>query len=58
VSDTTAEGTRKIGSSELRWEDGVEARNWKNAVMNREDWLKPLKRPGFTQDCRANDYAD
>jgi hypothetical protein len=47
---------------DLRWEDGViqdiralRVRLWGNVAMNTEDWLKLLKRAGFTQDCRAND---
>jgi hypothetical protein len=44
VFDTRAEGTRRTGSPKLRWEDGVGVRNCRNVVMNRENWLKPLKK--------------
>jgi hypothetical protein len=51
VFDTRTEGTRKTVRPKLRWEDGLiqdirtlEARNWANADMNREDWLRLLKK--------------
>jgi hypothetical protein len=51
VFNTRPEGTKKIGRPKLRWEDGVsqdiralEVKNWRKVVMNREDWLKLLKK--------------
>jgi hypothetical protein len=48
---TRPEGTRKIGGPRLRWEDDViqdtwalGVKNWRNVDMNREDWLKVLKK--------------
>jgi hypothetical protein len=65
VFDTRPEGARKFGRAKLRWEDGViqdvstlAVRNWRNVDMHREDWLKPLKKPGSIQDCRADDDDD
>jgi hypothetical protein len=51
VIDTRPEGTRKTGGPKLRWEDGViqdiralGVKNSRNEAMNREDWLKLLKK--------------
>jgi hypothetical protein len=51
VFDTRPEGTKKTGRPKLRWGDGVSQdirapgmKSWRNVVMNREDWLKLLKK--------------
>jgi hypothetical protein len=51
VFDTRPEGTRETGEPKLRWEDAViqdisalEVKNWRDVAMNREDWMKPLKK--------------
>jgi hypothetical protein len=48
--DTRPEGTMKTGRYKLRWQVGViqdiralGVKSWRNVVMHREDWLKPLK---------------
>jgi hypothetical protein len=51
VFDTRPEGTRKTGEPKLRWENGMiediralGVKNWRNVAMNKEDWLKLLKK--------------
>jgi hypothetical protein len=50
VSDTRPDGPRKTGWPKLSWVDGViqdisaPEMNSRNVAMNREDWLKLLKK--------------
>ena len=51
ILNTKPDGVRSVGRSKLRWEDGVDqdirivgVKNWKEVVLNRDEWAKLLKK--------------
>jgi hypothetical protein len=51
--NTRPEGRRGSGRPKLRWGDSVDhgirilgERNWRNLALNREEWMKLLKKAG------------
>jgi hypothetical protein len=59
---TKPNGSRSVGRTKLRWEDGVDqdmrilgVKNWKNVALNRDEWAKLLKKArahqGLSSHC-------
>jgi len=51
IFNTKPEGTRSVGRTKLRWEDGVVqdtrvlgVNSWKKAALDRDEWAKLLKK--------------
>jgi hypothetical protein len=51
IFNTKPDGARSAGRLKLRWEDGVDqdmrillVKNWKKVALNRDEWVKLLKK--------------